>query len=164
MAVSDYRVKLVTSSVNLAELILSNCNLFKELGGQEAKTVLTSLIGGSKPIIQGNGKISSNVDDMILLMEQTPKIISLFQTFSPKSTLVGFKLLDNVPHKTLIDAGFQILIQNKCDFVLANDLKDIKGEQHIGYLIDKNKNYTQYTNKSEIADAIVLAVMHEKGG
>jgi len=163
MAVSDYRVKSVTSTVNLADFVLSNLNVLKGLGEQEAKTALAALIGKSEPVIHGDGKISSNVDDMILFMEQTPKIIAMFQTLSPKSTLVGFKLLDNVPHKTLIDKGFQVLTQNKCSFVLANDLRDIKGERHFGYLIDKDKNYTRYETKAEIADAIVSATMREKG-
>ena len=162
MAVSDYRVKSVTSAVNLAELVFSNLNLFRESGEQEAKAALASLIGESEPVINRDGKISSNIDDMILFMERTPKIISLFQTLSPESTLVGFKLLDNVPHETLIDMGFRILTQNKCDFVLANDLKDIRGEQHIGYLIGKDKNYTRYAGKREIADAIVSTTMRER--
>jgi len=99
---------------------------------------------------------------MILFMERTPKIISLFQKLSPQSTLVGFKLLDNAPHAALIDKGYQILTQNRCSFVLANDLKDITGEQHIGYFIDKDKNYTRHTSKSEIADIIVSATLRER--
>jgi len=75
---------------------------------------------------------------------------------------VGFKLLDNVPLDTLIDNGFQILTQNKCSFVLANDLKDITAERHIGYLIDKQKHYTRYSNKAEIANAIVSAAIKER--
>jgi len=163
MAVSDYRVKSITSTANIVDLVFSNLNLLKGLGEQEAKTALASLIGKSAPVVHGDGKISSNVDDMILFMERTPKIISLFQTLSPKSTLVGFKLLDNVPREILIDKGFQVLTQNKCGFVLANDLREIEGERHIGYLIDKDKNYTRYETKAEIADAIVSATMREKG-
>ena len=163
MAVSDYRVKSVTSSVNLADSVLSNLNILEGLGEQEAKAALALSIGKSESIIHGDGKISSDVDDMILFMERTPKVISLFQTLSPKSTLVGFKLLDNVPRETLIDKGFQILTQNKCGFALANDLSEIKGERHVGYLIDRDKNYARYETKTEIADAIVSATMREKG-
>lgn len=162
MAVSDYRVKSVSSASNLADVVLSNLGVLKDLDEQEAKSALASLIGRAPPLAQRDGKISSNLDDMILFMERTPKIISLFQTLSPGAALVGFKLLDNVPHETLIDRGFQILTQNKCDFVFANDLKDIRGEQHVGYLIEKDKKYTRYTCKSEIANAIVTATMQKK--
>jgi phosphopantothenate-cysteine ligase len=133
------------------------------LDAEAAKSALASLIDKSESVIHTDGKISSNVDGMVLFMEQTPKIISLFQTITPQSTLVGFKLLDNVPHETLIDRGFQILTLNQCSFVLANDLSDIRSGQHIGYLIDREKNYTRYAGKDEIADAIVSVTIRERG-
>ena len=162
MAVSDYRVKAVTSAANIAEKIVSGFDMAGELDAETVKSTFVSLIGESESVIHGDGKISSNVDGMVLFMEQTPKIISLFQTIAPQSTLVGFKLLDNVPHETLIDRGFHILTHNKCSFVLANDLKDIKSGLHIGYLIDKDRNYTRYAGKDEIADAIVSVTIHER--
>jgi phosphopantothenate-cysteine ligase len=136
MAVSDYRVKSVTT--------------------------VSALLGKSGQAIENEGKISSDLDDMALLMERTPKIISLFQTLAPDATLVGFKLLDNVPHETLVHKGYEVLCRNKCSFVLANDLKDITGEKHIGRLIDKEKNFTTYTNKTDIAKAIVSATINER--
>ena len=102
-----------------------------------------------------NGKLSSNADTITITLEKTPKIISIFQELAPYSTLVGFKLLDNVSHDTLIESGYNILKKNKCTYVLANDLKDIDKNKHIGYLIDINKNYTSYYTKQEIAKAIV---------
>jgi phosphopantothenate-cysteine ligase len=133
MAVSDYRVKAITT--------------------------VSALLEKSEPAIDKNSKISSDLDDMVLLMERTPKIISLFKTLAPKSMLIGFKLLDNAELETLIDKGFEVLTKNQCSFVLANDLKDITSEQHIGYLIDKEKNFTKYMNKSDIAAAIVSAAI-----
>ena len=136
MAVSDYKVKSVTT--------------------------LASLLEKSKSAVSREGKINSDVDDMVLLMERTPKIISLFQTLSQSATLVGFKLLDNAALTTLIDKGYELLIKNKCSFVLANDLKDITDEKHTGYLIDKEKNFTKYINKPDIAAAIVTAALNER--
>ena len=132
MAVSDYRVKTVTT--------------VSEFG----KTTLDS------------GKISSDVDDLLLVMERTPKIIAMFQQMAPQSTLVGFKLLDNAPLETLIDRGFGVLTQNHCTFVLANDLNDISNGQHVGYLIDKAKHFTKFETKQAIAEAIVSATIEER--
>jgi len=112
-------------------------------------------------VINQSGKISSSINDMILLMERTPKIISLFQSLSPKSVLVGFKLLDHAPHDTLIEAAYHVLQDNKCSFVLANDLADVSEDRHIGYLMDEEKNYTEYKTKKEIADAIVCAALQK---
>ena len=162
MAVSDYRVKSVTSTALLAGSIVSNLEKIRLMDKDAANSAISTLIQNPKSIIDGGGKISSDVDDMMLLMEKTPKIISFFKSLSPKSILVGFKLLDNVTHEILIDRGFKILTENKCSFVLANDLRDITEKKHTGYLIDRQKKYSQYSNKAEIADAIVSATMQER--
>ena len=133
MAVSDYRVKSVTTVSALPENSLPN----------------------DKP----SGKISSDIDDMVLLMERTPKVIPLFHELSPKSVLVGFKLLVDSDLNTLIDKGFEVLEKNHCTFVLANDLNDIVNDKHIGYLIDQKKQFATYTSKSEIATAIVSSTL-----
>jgi len=144
MAVSDYKVKSVTTLSALRE-------------NPDVSDVHLNANNGNTGY--GTGKISSELDDMVLIMERTPKVISKFKELSPDSTLVGFKLLDNVTVETLINRGFEVLTKNNCSFVLANDLKDIKGDEHIGYLIDKNRNFARHTTKAEIADAIVNAVV-----
>ena len=159
MAVSDYRVKSVTSSALIADAILSNLDEINDANAHAAKEKVISLLNTAESLSGADGKISSAVDDMLIFMERTPKIISLFQDLAPEAQLVGFKLLHDVPLETLINTGFQILTKNKCSFVLANDLKDISEEEHIGYLIDKEKNYTRHVSKEDIADAIVAATI-----
>jgi len=119
------------------------------------KSVLTT-DGISQDI---NGKIGSNHDEIILHLEKTPKIIGILREMAPNSIIVGFKLLDNVPHKMLIDTGHRLLMQNKCNFVLANDATEIIGDVHKGYLIDKNCNYSTHSTKTEIAQAILQATL-----
>lgn len=163
MAVSDYRVRAVTSCDMLAEQILLQKDQIDFTNSQKIHDISVELLNKAQSVISGEGKINSHVDNMILLMERTPKIISLFQSLAPLATLVGFKLLDHVPFKTLINKGYQILQDNHCSFVLANDFSEITENQHIGYLIDKNKNYRCYQTKQEIADAIVVAALTERG-
>jgi len=133
MAVSDYRVKSVLSADNFTEIKVSKTE-----------------------------KISSDMEEFFILMKKTPKIISFFKNLVPNATLVGFKLLNDVSVDELIDAGYEILTKNHCDFVLANDLKCANNNSHIGYLIDKDKNYQKYLSKNDIAVAIVEATMGER--
>ena len=160
MAVSDYRVASVTSAAALAGLLASNADKIKQLEGSAAVSAVTELL--KKSSVDAKGKIDSDEENLFMLMERTPKIISLFHRLSPNSTLIGFKLLDNAPLEILIDKAYKILTQNKCSFVLANDLRDITDELHTGYLIDKNKNYTKYSSKAEIASAIVASALKER--
>lgn len=162
MAVSDYRVKTVTSTGKLAGLIASRRDLLKGLDDRAAEEMIAKLLCSPESVIGRDGKISSDLDGMVLFLERTPKIISMFQNLSPKSILVGFKLLDNVSEKTLVDTAFELLEKNKCSFVLANDLRGIGKDQHIGYLIDPDKNYERYTTKEEIAGAIAAATMEKR--
>jgi len=104
-------------------------------------------------------KISSGHDEIVLRLEKTPKIIGMLRGLSPKSTIVGFKLLSNVPRGTLLDVGHELLVKNNCDFVLANDAAEIVGGTHKGYLIDKNRQYSEYETKAEIARGIVEATL-----
>ena len=109
------------------------------------------------------GKLPSDADTITITLEKTPKIISIFQELAPHAVLVGFKLLDNVSQEKLIDTGYNLLKKNKCIYVLANDLKDIDDNKHIGHLIDKDKNYTSYYTKQEIAKAIAAKTINRRG-
>jgi hypothetical protein len=58
MAVSDYRVKMVTSMANIEKAIKSGAEI--------------------EPIKCDANKITSATDDLTLIMERTPKVISLY--------------------------------------------------------------------------------------
>lgn len=128
MAVSDYRVKAISTAESFPQIF---------------------------PFMD---KIPSNFDNLLIYMERTPKIIKMFKEISPSSVLVGFKLLYEVAHETLIETACKLMDENKCGFVLANDGKDITEDAHKGFLIGKDRNYIELGTKKEIADAIVEAV------
>lgn len=142
MAVSDYIVNEVTT-------------LDKIRGTEDPD---------NKQDLSGN-KISSNIDDLVIHMKRSPKVIGSIKKWSRESVLVGFKLLSNVPHEELIDVGYNLMKKNDCDFVLANDLKEIGRDFHKGYLIHKDKTYDIMKTNEEIAEMIadrVMAACHER--
>ena len=132
MAVSDYMVHRVTT-------------LDKLLGTEDL---------GNAQDLTGN-KISSDIDDLIIHMKKSPKVISENKKTSPRTVLVGFKLLSGVPHEELIDVGYRLLQKNDCDFVMANDLREIGEGFHKGYLIHRDRTYDSMETNEEIARMIV---------
>ncbi|MDO4869842.1 MAG: phosphopantothenoylcysteine decarboxylase [Bacillota bacterium] len=130
-------------------------------------TTLDKLMGTEDPEhaqdLTGN-KISSDIDDLIIHMKRSPKVISMIKQLSPETTLVGFKLLSGVPHEELIDVGFKLLQKNNCDFVMANDLREIGRTFHKGYLIHKDKSYDSMETNEEIAAMIVRRILEERKG
>ena len=131
MAVSDYMVREVTT--------------------------LEKIKSGDTKALEGN-KISSSIDDLTIVLQRSPKVIQNIKKLSPETALVGFKLLSHVPHEELIHVGLELLKKNDCDFVLANDLAEIGGDMHKGYLIHRDGSYDSMENNEEIADMIATRV------
>lgn len=141
MAVSDYMVHQVTT-------------LDKLLGTEDPEKAQD---------LTGN-KISSDIDDLIIHMKKSPKVISEIKKTSPETILVGFKLLSGVPHEELIDVGYRLLQKNDCDFVMANDLREIGDGFHKGYLIHRDKTYDSMETNEEIAATILSRTMEAAAG
>ncbi len=105
-------------------------------------------------------KISSKDDYQVLFLKKTPKVISYVKKWNPSIQLIGFKLLVDVPKEELFAVARQSIERNGADYILANDLTDIKGNQHIAYLVDKTSEVQAHT-KEEIAQLILETL--EKG-
>lgn len=105
-------------------------------------------------------KISSKDDYQVLFLKKTPKVISYVKQWNPTIQLIGFKLLVDVSKEELFAVARQSIERNGADYILANDLTDIKGNQHIAYLVDKTSE-VQAQTKEEIAQLILETL--EKG-
>ncbi|MBE6032272.1 MAG: phosphopantothenoylcysteine synthase [Clostridiales bacterium] len=145
MAVSDYRTRAVSSIEAVAEALKAK----GEISAEALKAALDETSLDTE-----HTKISSDMANPMILMEKTPKVISLLRGLAPEAVIVGFKLLNDVPESTLLDVAHELLQKNDCDYVLANDLRDISGDRHVGYLLNKEKKYTCFATKQEIAAGI----------
>lgn len=135
MAVSDYTVKEITTTEAIKE---GKC-------------------------LDSSKKISSDIEDLVIVMKKTPKVIHSIKKWNPKTILIGFKLLSHVTREELIDVGHALLKKNECTFVLANDLKEINATEHAGYLIHEDKSYDSMTTREEIAETISMRLLEESG-
>ena len=132
MAVSDYMVDYVT---NLDSIKSNNIKVISDT------------------------KISSNEDNLVLVLKPTPKVISIIKDISKDTYLVGFKLLDNVSKEELIDVAKKLRDKNNCDLVVANDLENIRRGNHKAYLIDREDNIEEVNGKDTIAKKLVRRIL-----
>lgn len=103
-----------------------------------------------------DGKIRS--DDMLnIQLKSLPKIISMIKEWAPKAKLVGFKLLVDSKKYQLIAAAEESVVKNGCDMVVANDLQDIKDNQHRLQLVFPKSPVVEY--KADPNDPNFLARM-----
>jgi phosphopantothenate-cysteine ligase len=151
MAVSDYRVRAVTTAALLAERLRAGLTAGADAGE------LARAIRGAEGLDTGE-KLGSGEKDLVLLLEPTPKVIALFQTLAPRAVLVGFKLLDGVPPGVLRAAADALMRKNGCSLVLANDAREIDGARHAALLLDRGGGVRRFGTKREIADGIADAV------
>lgn len=151
MAVSDYRVRRVTTVSAMAEAAIH--------AEQTQDGVASAMIEAD--YLASKGKISSKVEDLAILLERTPKIIGLLRGLAPDAVIVGFKLLDGVSHEKLMETAQKLLEKNDCDFVLANDMDTVKSPVHCGFLLDDQGSETLFEGKESIAKGIVDAVMQK---
>ena len=142
MAVSDYMVDYVTTAQKLASEI--------ESSNYSTLDTITKFNNGFN-----ENKISSHKNNLIIMLKRTPKIISIIKKISPKTFLVGFKLLDGVTKDKLINTAKKLRDKNKCDLVVANDLSNIRNGNHIAYIIDNQDIIITANDKIDIAKNLV---------
>lgn len=140
MAVADYTTESVIDFDKFSEIIANGCTNINE--------------AIEKSIIDTSSKMSSSLN-MMIKMKQTPKIIHLIKNLSPKTFLVGFKLLDNVTEDNLFNIGFDLLRKNKCNLVVANDIANIRQGNHEALIIYPEKSYDKVNGKDNIAERLV---------
>lgn len=102
-----------------------------------------------------NGKMRSGDDNKIELVP-LPKLISTVKKIQPDTFLVGFKLMVGASEKALINHAEMSIEKNGCNVVIANDLQDIKNNNHKVLIVDKN-NVISYTKDDVEAYGITLA-------
>ena len=147
MAVSDYMTNYVTTIDRIKKSIKQNDDIDEAFKNIE--------------IIKGN-KISSYEDNLVIVLKPTPKIISIIKDLSPKTYLIGFKLLDGVSKEELIEVAKKLRDKNKCDLVVANDLETIRNGNHNAYIIDRSNNIEEAQGKDDIAKKLIRRINYGK--
>lgn len=99
-------------------------------------------------------KISSYEPDLMFKLDLTPKVIGEIKKLSPDTELIGFKLLDGVPHEELIKVASRLREKNKADYIIANDLSTIGNGKHPAYFVGEDGVMFEAETKDEIAKTL----------
>lgn len=159
MAVSDFSPKTILSQEEFIQILLDElATHIQELTSKTLSTIINQRINQGTYDRLTAKKISSKAESTLLVLKRNPKIIAMIREKQPQALLVGFKLLVGVSQEELLLVGKEILVKNKCDFVLANDLETITKQSHIGFLIDAKGQITTAETKKDIAKLIVQTI------
>lgn len=105
-------------------------------------------------------KLSSK-DDIMLTMKRTPKVIGILSELFPKAQLVGFKLLNQVTERELVDVASKLGETYGCRFVVANDMMDVNSDKHKAILVKDFHVIERCLTKDGIAKSIVRYLTNE---
>lgn len=162
MAVSDYTTDYVSSSNMLVEELTEKLiNLDDGFVKENIEKIIEQTLTNPNNSISRNKKMSSKEDDIFIKLKKTPKVISVIKKIQPDLVLIGFKLLNDVSKEELTNAATGLLIKNDCNYVIANDLADIKRGNHKAIIFDKNSTNVEVNSKNEIADKITDIIQNK---
>lgn len=164
MAVSDYVVDYVSTARMLADSVSAT---YSSLGIPAAGTgkdreEIERIIINNRNVFDKNAKLSSYEDNIIISLKKSPKVIGMIKEKAPNACLIGFKLLSGATETELVRAAEALKEKNRCDYVVANDIKKINGTEHPALLI--GNGITRLSTKDEIADSIRRIVYDRIGG
>lgn len=149
--VGDYKPEFSFTMEDMASEITDM--LYEEFNGElpvsdsTVRTKILSVLTNPYCKVDDNTKISSYEKNLTVKLSLTMKLISHLRELFPKSVLVGFKLLENVTKGHIITVATKLCNINDMDYIIANDLHDLRQGKHISYLCDKNGycNYDFFT-------------------
>ncbi|MBF8807620.1 MAG: phosphopantothenate--cysteine ligase [Enterococcus lacertideformus] len=104
-------------------------------------------------------KISSDTQHLFITLKKTPKIISYLRKWQPKAKIIGFKLLVDVSKIHLLEVAQKSLKKNQVDYIFANDLSQIEGQNHHGFLLAADGIIKEAQTKKEIANLLTSVII-----
>lgn len=145
-AVGDYKPEFSFRMEDLADEIVKAITQ-----GLISKEEILSILTNPKCKVNDDTKISSYEPHLTVKLTLTPKLISRLRELFPEATLIGFKLLENVTKEHLLEVAKKLCIKNNMDYIIANDLHDLRQGTHLSFLVNKDGYQNeQFTSPEDI--------------
>jgi len=134
-AVGDYKPEFTFRMEDMAKEIETAIKM-----GMISYDEILSILTNPNCKVNDDTKISSYEKNLTVKLTLTTKLISNLRRWYPKSILIGFKLLENVPKEYLMEVAKNLCIKNNMDYIIANDLYDLRQGEHLSFLVN-DKGY-----------------------
>lgn len=127
----------------------------KDIIKEQQPDVIISAAAVSDYIVKNSveGKISSDNDDLTITLTKAEKVISKFRELAPNSIIYGFKLLVSPSEDEVIKAVKKVL-KSGADYVVYNDLNELKSGNATRTIFDKDLNKTHIYNTKDFKNFI----------
>lgn len=151
-AVADYKPEYVFMLDDIAD------EIFEHMSEINSPQEIYDILCNPDCKISSDSKISSYQSDLTVKLGLTPKIIKNLRRWFKDAMIIGCKLLENVSKEELFDVAKKLVEKNDIDYVLANDLVDLRDGDITRYLVDKDG----YNNIKLKTATSVVEFIHNK--
>ncbi|TAM38906.1 hypothetical protein EPN54_03815 [bacterium] len=135
--------------------------LKRELNKDYDIVIHAAAVSDFKPRSVSNKKISSQVKNLKLILEPTPKIINSLRKLKPRSYLAGFKFEPGMQAGKLIKEGRKLVKEAALDCVVANTSRK---KRYSAYFVESKKIYGPFLSKPKMADNLVKLIGRKCAG
>lgn len=157
-AVGDYKPEFTFRMEDMAEEIV---NKIKE--GKITYDEILSVLTNPNCKVKDDTKISSYEKHLTVKLTLTTKLISHLRSWYPNSTLIGFKLLENVSKDHLIKVAQNLCTKNNMDYIIANDLHDLRNGEHLSFLVNsEGYQNIEFHSPQDIFDTTTKILIRKK--
>lgn len=143
-AVGDYKPEFSFRMEDLADELAQAITQ-----GLITKEEILNILTNPKCKVNDDTKINSYEPHLTVKLTLTPKLISRLRKLFPEATLIGFKLLENVTKEHLLEVATKLCIKNNMDYIIANDLHDLRQGTHLSFLVNKDGYQNEQFTSSE---------------
>lgn len=109
-----------------------------------------------------SGKISSDQNELHLVLKKNPKILNEVKKLNAKTKLVGFKLTSAADEKTVLEKVERQMAEAGCDLVVHNDMSQITAATH-PFKVFANGSTSQIANNvQELSFVLINKIIQER--
>lgn len=153
-AVGDYKPQFSFRMEDMADELADDIMNAGTLERDELRDLILATLTDPECKVNDDSKISSYEPHLTVKLTLTVKLIANLRRWFPNATLIGCKLLENVPREHLIDVAHHLCVKNDMDYIMANDLAELRNGQLIRYLVNRD-GYTGIALNSEDGPALL---------
>ena len=137
-AVGDYTpefsFRLEDLAAELAQAVLE----LNEADEEQLTEALLNIMADPQCKVNDDSKISSYEPHLTVKLTLTQKLIAQLRGWFPDALLIGSKLLENVSTDHLVEVAQKLCIKNHMDFIMANDLAELRSGKPYRYLVSRD--------------------------
>ncbi len=111
-------------------------------------------------------KTPSSLDELVIRLVPTPKIVDEVKSLDPEIVLVKFKLESGVTEPELLRIAEQSRRHSGAELIVANDLAQIHGDDHPAWVLDASGLKTRVATEAELATELasrLSRIIHARG-